>query len=156
MESNPQQTLEELIHRELSKLPERPAPEALVPRVLARIQARQQKHWWQRPWPQWPWAAQFVSLPLMLASVAAALFGFSVLWKLMAGYTDVVTISAMLDPVTDALDFLGVIGNTALVLARSVGQEWLLAALLVPLLMYLACVGLGTLCYRMAYSRREP
>jgi hypothetical protein len=154
MESNPQKTLEDLIHRELSKLPERPAPETLVPRVLAKVQARQQKRWWQRPWPQWPWAAQLASLPLMLASVAAALFAVSVLWKLLLGYTDLLTVSQAVESMADVWDFFGVLGNAALMVARSVGQQWLLLALFVPVSMYLACVGLGTLWYRLALSRR--
>jgi hypothetical protein len=154
MESNPQRTLEELIHRELSKLPERPAPETLIPRVLAQIQARQRKRWWQRAWPQWPLAAQLASLPLMLASVAAAIFGVTVIWKFMLGYTEFGTIADMLDSASEVWDFLAVLGNAVMVLGRSVGQEWLLLGVLVPLSMYLACVGLGTLCYRMASYRR--
>jgi hypothetical protein len=155
MESHPQKTLEELIHRELSKLPEQAAPETLVPRVLARIQARQQRHWWQRPWPQWPWAAQIASLPLMLGGVVSAFFGLSVIWKFMLGYNEFGSISDTVDWVAGVWDFLGVLGNAGMVLGRSVGQEWLLLALLVPVLMYLACVGLGTLCYRMAVSQRS-
>jgi hypothetical protein len=154
MESNPQRTLEELIHRELSKLPERPAPETLIPRVLAQIQARQRKRWWQRAWPQWPLAAQLASLPLMLSSVAAAIFGVTVIWKFMLGYTEFGTIADMLDSASEVWDFLAVLGNAVMVLGRSVGQEWLLLGVLVPLSMYLACVGLGTLCYRMASYRR--
>lgn len=154
MESNPQQTLEELIHRELSKLPERPAPETLVLRVLTKVQARQQKRWWQRPWPQWPWAAQLASLPLMAGSLVAALFAASLLWKMMLGYSDLLTVSQMVDSLAEASDFLSVLGNAVLMVARSLGQQWLLLALFVPVSMYLTCVGLGTLWYRMALSRR--
>jgi len=83
----------------------------------------------------------------------AALFALSTLWKLMMGYADLVNVSSMFDPVADVWDFMSVLGNAALVLARSVGEQWLLVALLIPMLMYLACVALGTLCYRMASSR---
>src|SRR5690349_20449543 len=84
MDTHPEKNLEELIHRELRQLPERPAPDTLLPRVLQQIQARAQKRWWQRSWTHWPFAVQLASLPLMLGSVAAATFGLAVLWRLVA------------------------------------------------------------------------
>jgi hypothetical protein len=52
-------------------------------------------------------------------------------------------------------DVLLTLGNALVViLDRSSGQQWLMLGLAVPLVMYLTCVGLGTLCYRMAQSRR--
>jgi hypothetical protein len=154
MDSTPPNNLEELIHRELAKLPDRPAPETLIPRVLAKIQARQQRRWWRQSWPHWPWAAQLASLPLMAASVAAALFGVSTVWRLLIGSAEVGAMTGLMNRVSAVWDFLDVLGNAVLVLGRSVGQQWLLLALLVPLTMYLACVGLGTLCYRLAVYRR--
>lgn len=154
MESTPQKNLEELIHRELSKLPERPAPESLIPRVLARIQARQQKRWWQRSWPQWPWALQLASVPVMALVVAAACFGVTVLWQLALGSEEFGFMSTLVDRVAGAWDVISVLGHAVMVLGRSVGQQWLLVALMVPVSMYLACVGLGTLCYRTACYKR--
>jgi hypothetical protein len=51
-------------------------------------------------------------------------------------------------------ELCAVLGNALLMLCRAIGQEWLLLGVLVWLSMYLACVGLGTLCYRTVLARR--
>lgn len=154
MEPTPQQTLEQLIHRELSKLPDRSAPQDLIPAVLAQIAARQRRHWWQRPWTDWPLTAQVASVPLLCSSVAAALFGLSVLWQMMTAEATWDALADRWDGVSAVMDVFTALGNAVVLLGHSVGQQWLLLALLIPLLMYVACVGLGTLCYRLASSRR--
>jgi hypothetical protein len=154
MEKNPHQVLEELIQRELAKLPEREAPTTLIPRVLAEIQARARKHWWQRPWTHWPRSLQLVSLPFMIASAGAAVAGVSLTWNFIASNWSVDSASETMGRLGDAWDILSVLGNAVLMLGRAAGQEWLLLALCIPLSMYLACVGLGTLCYRTAFYHR--
>jgi hypothetical protein len=148
MEKNPQENLEALIHRELSKLPPREAPEMLVPRVLARIQAQHCRSWWQRPWSQWPLGLQVAAVPLMLAMVMGVLWSISALWNSLVAKVDVEGITSDLGPLEPLWDVLCALGNAAMVVLRSGSQEWLLLALFVPLSMYLACVGLGTLAYR--------
>lgn len=153
MEKQPQH-LEELIQRELSKLPERTAPGSLIPRVLLEIQARQQKHWWQRPWGQWPFVLQIASLPFLLGGAAGAMMLVASLWKAASGRVSLEPVWETADFVAGLWDVVLVLGNAALLLVQSAGQMWLWAAVLVPIFMYLACIGLGTLCYRMAISRR--
>ena len=155
MEQTPPKTLEELIQRELSKLPERTAPESLITRVVTQIQARQNKRWWQRPWTQWPVGLQLASWPLLIGSMAAAVFALSVGWRLLAVRAALESLSEQLDSFSVVWDVLGALGNAGWILARAAGQEWLFLALLVPVVMYAACVGLGTLCYRMAYYKRS-
>jgi hypothetical protein len=154
MDMKSPQSLEELIQRELSKLPERQAPATLVSGVLARIQAREQRSWWQRPWSYWPSPLKAMSLPFLVATAIGVVFALSLLWKVALVKTDMSELSDRIGSVSVVWDVLSVLGNAVLLLGRSVGQQWLLAALLVPLSMYLACIGLGTLCYRMASNRQ--
>lgn len=154
MDTHSQQPLEELIHRELSKLPDRSAPDSLIPRVLDKIRARAQKPWWQRPWTQWPMGVQVASLPLMFASVGLTVFGLSILWKMLTVESALESFADRFDSLSPILDVVTALGNAVLLLGRAVGEQWLLAALLVPFGMYAACVGLGTLCYRMASYKR--
>ena len=44
--------------------------------------------------------------------------------------------------------------NTALSLFRYAGTTWLLIGLAAVMLMYLTCVGVGTLCFRLVISKR--
>jgi hypothetical protein len=154
MDTNPQQNLEELIHRELSKLPEQKAPETLVPRVIAQIQARARRHWWQRSWSHWPFGIQLASVPFLMMGMVGAMFGLSALWNFSLSRVEYGAVTPSFDGLAAGWGFLGALGNAVLVFGRAAGQQWLWLALFVPLIMYLACVGLGTLCYRVAYSSR--
>ena len=154
MQHPPKNSLEELIHRELSTLPEQPAPETLIPQVLARIRARESRRWWQRSWTHWPLPVQLASVPFLLSGALGTIYGFSFLWSLLLGSSEAGRISTALDAVAGIWDVVAVLGSAILVVARAMGQEWLLLALLLPVAMYLACVGLGTLCYRMVACHR--
>src|SRR5262249_9851941 len=138
MDIPPQNILEELIQRELSKLPEREAPLSLIPRVLAQIQARQFKRWWQCPWTQWPLGLQLASMPVMLASVMGAGFAASVVWRFLVLRDTLEGLSDQMDSLAPIWDVLAALGNALLILARAIGQEWLLLGLLVPVTMYAA------------------
>jgi hypothetical protein len=154
MDTNPQETLEQLIHRELSKLPERQAPETLIPRVFAEIQARQRKRWWQKPWTQWPARIQMASLPLMFALACGAVSGFRVIFLALLGEPNLEMAPGWFTFFAAAWEVITALGNAVVVLSRAAGHQWLLLGLFLPLTMYLACVGLGTLCYRVAVHKR--
>lgn len=154
MDNTPQETLEQLIHRELSKLPERRAPETLIPRVFEQIQARQRKHWWRKPWTEWPTRIQMASLPIMFALAVGAVAGFRVIGLALLGEPNLQMAPGVLTLFAAAWEVVAAMGNAMLVLSRAVTHEWLLLGLFLPLTMYLVCVGLGTLCYRVAVQRK--
>jgi len=91
----------------------------------------------------------------LLAGFLGALFGVSVIWKFAMGYSEFGTVWDTLESLSPVWDVLDVLGTAVLVLCRYVGPLWVTVALTVPVAMYLACVGLGTLCYRMASYRRS-
>ena len=155
METHPPNSLEELIHRELARLPERQAPPSLIPGVLARIQAREQRSWWQRPWTAWPFAIQLASIPCMLALIVGGTYGVSLGWGMVLSYTDFSAATALVGTVSAIWEVILALGSAVLVLARALGQQWLLWTLVVALAMYCVCVALGTLCYRIAWQTRR-
>jgi hypothetical protein len=154
MDTNSPHSLEELIQRELSKLPERSAPNTLIPRVLAQIQAAEQKRWWHRPWSHWPLGMQIASVPLLLSGVGAAVLVLSMLSNWLLGQVTLGELAAQMDSLSAIWDLMSVFANAILVIGRAVGQQWLLLGLLIPMAMYAACLGLGTLCYRVAVYKR--
>ncbi|MFO1496858.1 MAG: hypothetical protein U1G07_00420 [Verrucomicrobiota bacterium] len=151
-----QQTLEALIQRELAKLPERPAPECLIPHVLARIQARRERAWWQRPWAEWPRVMRLASLPLMILGAIGTTLGAVVFYRVLVSSLGLARSSETFETVSAAWDVLSALGNALLLLGRTAGQQWLLWGFVVAFSMYLACVGLGTLCFRVACHSRRP
>src|SRR6476659_7201806 len=63
--------LEQLAGRELGRLPAPRAPETLLPRVLAAVDAWSHRPWYTRAWFSWPLAWQAISI----VAVAMAIYG---------------------------------------------------------------------------------
>lgn len=154
MEPAPHKSLEELIQRELSSLPEQQAPETLIPKVLAQIRERAKRHWWQRPWIQWPFAIQVASAPFLMSGAVGTFYGLSWIWGLLATGMELESVSSALSVAGALWEVVLVLGNALLVLSQTIGQQWLLLAIFVPLIMYLACVAIATACYRVARCHR--
>jgi len=153
MQSRFESERDEALHRELRRLPDRTAPDTLVPRVLAALEARARLRWWQQPFWHWTVPVQTALIGLLVAN--AAIF----MWVGWAGARIALgdptpalllkvwaTASVLWETVSTLLD--------ALFLVLRVGlQPWMIGALVVSFMMYLACVGMGTVCLRMAYKR---
>lgn len=142
--------LEQLIHRELRRLPLRRAPATLLPRVVAAIRAEALKPWWQRPLETWPRWIQVAALTLALG-LAAALAG------LIGHGIDQFDAAAYQGALAQALDRCEVLWSvasalgSAFVLILSQTPPFVLAAGgLVCLSAYVSCLGLGTILYRLA------
>jgi len=153
MKNHQEQELERLVERELKRLPDVPAPQTLVHRVMLAVQQRQQRPWWQRPWLTWPPGSQVASFFVLAASVGMV----SHLAGLVHGGIDTISIShwpsewaALFAPVGTTLKTLGLVLSIVL---REIGQPVLLALGAAWVLCYLACIAVGTACFRLAFNR---
>lgn len=145
METPEQKELEQFIHQQLRKLPEREAPDDLVANVFAAISARQNVPWWKQPFSYWPRNTQallFGALSLAFAAIvylawrpAEALNGNALAERASS--------FAWLGRVFDAL------ASGALLLFRAVPWQWFVAFAVVLLAMYAACVATGFALYRI-------
>lgn len=156
MQPDPQDKLAALIHDQLSRLPDRPAPTTLVPRVLARIEQRR-RQWWRRPWSQWPPAARLISLPLMVATaggVMIALFTLVQSGLLAAGLSDLASRAAPAGPLATVWGFFQTVTNALVLALGGLDRSWFTASATVVVVMYLTCVALGTACFRVAVTKR--
>jgi len=154
MSPHPDEELEHLIDRELRRLPDRPAPGTLMPRVMQAIAARQATPWWQKSFVHWPLPARLAFLTG--SSTLAALLGYLV-WGLSSGVT-LGALGAEIRPWLSGLSvirsILETLGSAALVLAKSAGPWLMWAAITIAAVSYLTTIGLGTVCWRLA-TRRE-
>jgi hypothetical protein len=67
--------LDALVARELWALPRPPAPETLLPRILAAARAWQMRPWYAREWLAWPLGWQLVSAAAFVAlTIGVAVF----------------------------------------------------------------------------------
>jgi len=144
--------LESLLDVELRKLPPISAPASLLPKVLSAIAARAQLPWWQHAWWDWPLTAKAAFLLLALAIVGAFSGGGVMLDEGVSNYSQQVV--ERISPVTSLWDTVVTVLNAGRSLVEKMGQSlFLLYAAIFIGLLYLTCLGLGTVCVRYALRR---
>ena len=146
--------LERLIDRELRKLPEWPAPETLVHRVMLAVHAKERQPWWQRPWPTWPRGARLASSAVFCATIAALVYFGAQAWQASGIGSPLEKIWVWTLSLAPLWDWLVAVANAAVLVLQKGGQQYLLIGLSVAAAMYLLCVATGTACYRLAFNRR--
>jgi len=145
--------LEERIHRELAKVPERIAPESLISSVLAAVAARESRPWWRKPIPEWPRNNQFVFMGVMLALVVCAAFGLWQLWPHGIIQEIPAQAAAAVEPMRPMFSVLETLGRASALMARSITQPWLVAIAAALLFAYLSCIGMGMAWYRVTFQK---
>ena len=131
--------LETLAARELRRMPAPRAPQTLLPRVLAAVQAWSERPWYAREWFTWPIVWQVASVAALIVIVAG---GVMVGAMVQAGMQDVAS-RLMPATLTTARQFtlaLDTTINTTRMLWRTVVQ---------PLLPYVAVL-VGLMCLMCA------
>lgn len=147
MEDREQMELEARMHRELRQLPSHRAPAALAPNVMAALRAKAMKPWWQCSFWGWPLAVQGAFLVLLTA--IPALLNYLLVSVNVGGSrweTVLATTSAQGHLILDVIITLASALSTA---ARASLQPPVIAALVVAFLMYLWCLGTGTVLLRV-------
>ena len=138
------QNLERVIHQELRRLPPVKAPDVLLSRVLAGVRREQALPWWRKSIWQWPSGARTFFL-IVLAVMVTAMTS-STWW---AG--DVAARGA--EVFTDSTQPLVPLGNAFLVLWRTLLQNVVVYGLAFSGILYLLCLGAGTMFVRFAVRR---
>lgn len=147
MEDRETLELEARMHRELRQLPSHRAPAALGPNVMAALRAKAMKPWWQCSFFGWPAVVQGAFLFLL-----AAIPAFLNHW-----FTTAAVGGSMLDAelgrvVTSgqlAMEVIVTLASALSTAARACLQPPVIAALVVAFLMYLWCLGTGTVLLRV-------
>jgi len=153
MYSEHDKQLEQQVDRALKALPDLAAPSTLAPRVMAILAARRELPWYRRSWEFWPPAVKALSLAIMIGGFGALCFAA---WQLTqaAGYT------VALEELGQRFAWLVTAWKTVLVLASAIavvvkqlGTPFIAACCLALGVGYAICVGLGTICVRLAMAR---
>ena len=136
--------LERLIHQELRKLPPVKAPDALLERVLAVARLQQSLPWWRKSIWQWPNGARTAFL--IVLAVVVSVVTSSTWW---AG--EVAMRSA--NVLSESTQSLMPLSNAFLVLWRALLQNVVVFGLAFVGMLYLLCLGAGTMFVRFAVRR---
>lgn len=123
--------LEQRVDRELRRLPAPRAPQTLLPRVLAAVEAWVNRPWYTRAWFTWP-------LGWQVASVALLALAFAGLWMLPPAPPSVVVTT-----------------NAGRVLWRTIVEPFLAYAFVIVVIMCLACAAFGAALSYVFVERAE-
>jgi hypothetical protein len=145
--------LEERIHQELAKVPERPAPENLMSSVMAAIAAREARPWWRKPIPQWPRHNRMVFVTVMMSLVFGAAFGLWQIWPDQALQEIPAQAAAAVEPMRPVWSVMETVGRAAALMVRSVSQPWIIGLVVAFLFLYVACIGMGMAWYRVTFQK---
>ena len=146
--------LEAAVRRELDALGELEAPPEIARRVMRVVEQRAALPWYRREWQTWPLALQGGSLVGLLAAFALLCFGS---WQLahFARLTPAAReVSGWFSLAGAAWNAVDVLANAVELAFRSLGPAVLIGSAVMLLVSYAACVGLGTVYWRLAYARR--
>ena len=145
MDAPEQRELEKFIDQQLKKLPPQEAPANLVANVLAAITVRENLPWWKQPFTSWPRNTQaLLFTTLSLAFVALVYFTWRPAESISAANLAEKASSYGWLPRTIEAG-----ANGLLLVLRSVPWQWFVAASVVCLSMYAACVATGFALYRV-------
>jgi hypothetical protein len=150
---DPHQPLEAFVHRALRELPAERAPADLEARVLAALQARQCRPWWQAGWRAWP------VVPRTIVLAAATATTLVLAWGFLAGtqFAETFAWSAWIGTHAPWLATLGSVGATlfdALGLCVRKFQPYLLGLAVVVAAAYAGLIALGAGLYRSLIPHR--
>ena len=155
MKNHSDDKLEKLIHRELAKLPDIQAPITLLPRVMGVIRAKAPTHWWQRPWFNWPIAPRMLSLMFAVGLVSLVFSGVLIFWQDMIGYISIDAARSWLGQFSVVESLFTTLSNAVLAILNTIGKIWLILSLTIVFMAYFSCVGIGTVCFRLAINTRQ-
>jgi hypothetical protein len=142
------QDWEAALGRALKNLPERPAPDTLMPNVMARIRARAAQPWYRQSWWHWPAALRVASATVACAVLALLPLAGGHFWETSASPL----LNRWLDVAQTVQRALVIAADAVFPASWSLGPEtlrWLIVfAGLLLTAMYLTCIGIGTVVYR--------
>ena len=151
---SPPDDWEALLDRELKRLPERPAPTTLVPRVMAAIQARARLPWYRQAWSTWPHFAQGFSLAVLSLLLGALTYACLHFPELGAPDAFRAQLDTWLAPLAALWTVGQSLGDVVVALCSKTGG-WICVGLgIMCVTAYLSAVGAGTALYRLACSKR--
>lgn len=150
--SAPEDDLETLAHRELQRLPAPRAPHTLLPRVMAVVQTWADRPWYTRAWFTWPVGWQVVSVAALVLLVTGGVMLGPRVQAAASSATAVVQVLA--GGVSDAAP-VEITANSARILWRTLLEPLATYALVVVVLMFVACAVFGTALNHVVIERAE-
>lgn len=145
--------LERLAHRELRQLPGPRAPHSLLPRVMAAVHEWADRPWYSRAWFTWPVGWQVVSAAALVLIVTGGAVLAPRLQATASGAIAAAQIFA--GGVSEVSRPVETTASSARILWRTLLEPLATYALVVVVLMFLACAVFGTALNHVVIERAE-
>ena len=144
--------LETLATRDLRRLPAPRAPQTLLPRVLAAVQAWSERPWYAREWFTWPVAWQLASVSALMVILAGGVMVIPTVQAELREITPRLT-PAVLTTLPQLVLALATTVNTTRVLWHIVIQPFLPYVAVLVGLMCLMCAMAALALNRVVFER---
>ena len=154
MNAEYEKQLEAVVRRELDALGELEAPPEIARRVMRIIEQRAALPWYRREWQTWPLALRIGSLAGLVAAFACLCFESSQLARFAILTPAAREVSGWFSLANASWNAVNVLTNAMGLAFRSLGPAVLIGSAVLLLFCYAACLGLGTIYWRLAYARR--
>ena len=147
--------LETRVGAHLRRLPSPRAPQTLLPRVLAAVQAWSMRPWYSREWFTWPLGWQVGSIALLMAMLAGSAMAIPVVQAVVSAATARITSGAMTN-VPQIVRGVELASDVVLVLWRAMVQPFLTYALVLVGLMCLMAAMCAIALGRAVFGKALP
>jgi hypothetical protein len=154
MNAEYEKQLEAVVRRELDALGELAAPQEIARRVMRVIEQRAALPWYRREWQTWPLVLRAGSLAGLVAAFAGLCYETSQLASLARLTPAAREVSGWFSLADAAWNAVNVLANAVELAFRSLGPSVLIGSAVLLVFCYAACLGLGTIYWRLAYARR--
>jgi hypothetical protein len=148
------QELRDLVEHELKGLQPLAAPSTLAPRIMAALAARAEAPWYRRPWYCWSLPLQATFFTLLITLFGGLCFGAWKFFQTDAVVTTTGKVAETVSLVEMGFRVLGVFRDSAIYVLESIGSGYLIGFAGLAFVAYAICMGLGSVCVRLAYVRR--
>lgn len=142
--------LERLVDRELQRLPAPRAPETLLPRVLAAVDAAARRPWYRRAWFTWPIGWQVASVSLGIIALTTIVMFIP---DVTSAARDARVVTGVSGEVSSAAQQMESVTTAARVLWRALLAPVVPYAFGLVLLMCLACALFGTVLNHLVFGK---
>ena len=148
---NESEKLERFVGQVLKAQPLRKAPPALEARVFVAIAQRAARPWWRESFLHWPIPARVAFLLASFGIVKLALMG--VMW-LITDTQAAPVVTRSVSAYEHAAGFVATLRSLVSTLIHAIPPQWLVGAIALTVLLYVALFVLGATAYRTLYVNK--
>jgi hypothetical protein len=146
--------LEAEIDQALKGLPDLEAPETLTRRVMMTLARRTARAWYRQPWEFWPSPLRTLAVAILVSSFGGLCFASWMLMRASGVQLAVQEVAQAFSGVFALCNAFAAVLNGLVVALKQVHPAILFGCASAFALAWALCLGLGTVCVKLAWAKR--